>query len=59
MQPDFEYHILNIRSLTRHSGERLVFLEALEIHFHVIVLKKNGARNIGSVERFLSKLRLL
>ena len=29
---------LNIRSLPGHSGELLVFLEALEIHFHVIVL---------------------
>ena len=44
----------NIRSLPRHSWELLVFLEALEIHFHVIVLSEIGARIIGTVERLLS-----
>ena len=31
-----------------------MFLEALEIHFHVIVLSEIGARNIGTVEHLLS-----
>ena len=44
----------NIRSLPRPSGELLVFLDALEIPFHVIVLSEIGARNIGTVEHFLS-----
>ena len=43
-----------ILSLPRHSGELLVFLEALEIHFHGIVLSEIGARNIGAVENLLS-----
>ena len=45
----------HIQSLPRHSGELLVFLEALEIHFHVIVLSEIGARNIGTVEHLLLK----
>ena len=44
----------NIRSLPRHSGELVLFLEALEIHFHVIVLSEIGARSIGTVEHLLS-----
>ena len=46
--------LFNIWSLPRHSGELLVFLEALEIHFLVIVLSEIGARKIGSVEHLLS-----
>ena len=44
----------DIRSLPRHSGKLLVFLEALETHFHVLVLSEIGVRNIGTVEHFLS-----
>ena len=44
---------LNIRSLPKHGGELLVFLEALEINFHIIVLSEIGARNIGTVEHLL------
>ena len=48
----------NIRSLPKHSGEHLVFLEALEIHFYIIVLSEIGARNIGTVEHLLSNYDL-
>ena len=44
---------LNIGSLPKHGGELLVFLEALEINFHIIVLSEIGARNIGIVEHLL------
>ena len=43
----------NIRSLPRHNGELIVFLEALEIHIHVIVFSEIGARNIGTVKHLL------
>ena len=43
----------NIRSLPKHDGELLVFLEALEINFHTIVFSEIGARNIGTVEHLL------
>ena len=35
---------LNIRSLSKHVGELLVFLEALEINFHIITVAANTAR---------------
>ena len=54
---DNEQHLnifsMNIRSLPKHGGELLVFLQSLETKFDVIVLTEIGARNIGTVEHLL------
>ena len=41
---------MNVRSLPKHSGELLAFLNTLETRFEVIILTEIGARNISLVE---------
>ena len=41
---------MNVRSLPKHSGELLAFLNTLETRFEVIILTEKGARNISLVE---------
>ena len=41
---------LNIRSLPKHAGELLCFLESLETQFDVIVLTEIGRCNLSTVE---------
>ena len=41
---------MNIRSLPKHGGELLTFLNMLKAEFHVILLTEIGARNLSLVE---------
>ena len=41
---------LNIRSLPKHGGELVNFLQLLEANFHVIVLTEINSRNLSVVE---------
>ena len=50
---------MNIRSLPRHAGELVVFLESLQTNFDVIVLTEIGARNISTVEHLLDDYEFL
>ena len=50
---------LNIRSLPRHAGELVVFLELLQTNFDVIVLTEIGARNISTVEHLFDDYQFM
>ena len=50
---------MNIRSLPRHSGELVVFLESLQTNFDVIVLTEIGARNMSTVQHLMDDYEFL
>ena len=50
---------MNIRSLPRHAGEFVAFLESLQTNFDDIMLTEIEARNISTVEHLLDGYEFL